>query len=211
MEIIRALSVKLSEDVLFTVTYQYHTEKSKDDPAGKKNDRTRSRYRMLGRIERIPDIEKKIAELHGDENRLKPWKWPQDPSWDGNILYMKDASSEGRSNWLRLKIRKAVSREEAALLMKGFKKDTDLDREMKKKGRKPKPEELYTVYTPNAVYDAKGYSCSDGSTVDIDDFDALLSKTGQNVWKEIQMKTTGPGHGKTEGGTGPSRTPPEVA
>lgn len=182
MEIIRALSVKLSEDTVFVLTYQYHTEKDPDDPAGKRNLRTASRYRMLGFVDTVENVEKRIQELHTDAFRLKPWKWPDDPSWEGDILYMKDASNEGQSNWLRLKLRKAVGREEGLQLLKGYKKDT-------KKGSPTFGQ--YVVFTPNAVYDAKGYTCSDGSTVDADDFDALLQKKGQNVWKEIRMKLVG--------------------
>lgn len=201
MEIIRALSVKLSEDTVFVLTYQYHTEKDPDDPSGKRNARAKSRYRMLGRVMKTEDAEKTVQTLHTDAYRTKPWKWPEDPSWDGEILYMKDASNEGRSNWLRLKLRKAVGKEEGLALMKGYKKDTDRTSDTFGK---------YVVFTPNAVYDVKGYSCSDGSKVDVDDLDSLLGKTGQNVWKEIQMKLVGPGAKPFPGGQKkPEATPAE--
>ena len=127
MEILRAASAKLDPETVFVMTYQYHTEKDPDDPNGKKKLRAKSRYRMLGRIEKLQDLEAKMAELRRDENRLSPWKWPDDPSWDGKILYAKDASSAGRSNWIRLKINKAVSWDNMLLLMQGVKKDTKKD------------------------------------------------------------------------------------
>ena len=184
MEILRAASAKLDPETVFVMTYQYHTEKDPDDPNGKKKLRAKSRYRMLGRIEKLQDLEAKMAELRRDENRLSPWKWPDDPSWDGKILYAKDASSAGRSNWIRLKINKALSWDNMLLLMQGFKKDTKKD--SKTFGK-------YVVMTPGAAYDTKGYTCSNGDVIDIDDKEALLAHVGQNVWKEIRMKLVGPG------------------
>ena len=179
MEILRAASARLNPSTLFVITYQYHTEKDPTDPKGRRTVKAASRYRMLGRIEKIADLEAKMAELRRDENRLSPWKWPDDPSWAGNMLYSKDATSGGRSNWIRLKINKAVSWENLLLLMQGFKKDTDKD---------SRTFGQYVVRTPGAAYDTKGYSCSDGGVVDIDDREALLAHVGQNVWKEIPMK-----------------------
>ena len=183
MEILRAVSARLDDETLFVMTYQYHTEKDPDDPEGKRNLKSASRYRMLGRVERIRDLEAKMAELRLDENRLFPWKWPDDPSWDKNILYAKDASNAGRSNWIRLKLNKALSWDNAVALMNGFKKDTDKD---------SRTFGQYVVRNPGAAYDLKGYSCSNGDTVDIDDREALLAHVGQNVWKEIKMKLVGP-------------------
>ena len=195
MEIVRALSVKLNEDTVFTLTYQYHTEKDEMDPAGKKNDRSKSCYRMLGRVMKIKDMEAEVMRLHQPENRLGAWKWPDDPDWKGSILYAKDASNEGQSNWLRNKVKKAVSWEEGLRIMAGYKKDVRLANELKKKGKRADPEEIYSVFTPNAVYDVKEYSCSDGSVIDVTDKEALLDKVGQNVWKEIKMKLVGPKEG----------------
>ena len=184
MEILRAASAKLDPETVFVMTYQYHTEKDPDDPNGKKKLRAKSRYRMLGRIEKLQDLEAKMAELRRDENRLSPWKWPDDPSWDGKILYAKDASSAGRSNWIRLKINKALSWDNMLLLRQGCKKDTD---------KKSRTFGQYVVMTPGAAYDTKGYTCSNGDVIDIDDKEALLAHVGQNVWKEIGMKLVGSG------------------
>ena len=70
IEILRAASAKLDPETIFVMTYQYHTEKDPDDPQGKKNLRAKSRYRMLGRVEKLQDLEAKMAELRRDENRL---------------------------------------------------------------------------------------------------------------------------------------------
>lgn len=183
MEILRAVSAKLDDDTLFVMTYQYHTEKDPDDPKGRKTIKAKSRYRFLGRIEKIADLEAKMAELRRDENRLSPWIWPDDPGWDGRILYSKDSTNAGRSNWIRLKLAKSLEWEDALALMAGFKKDTD---------RKSPTFGRYVVKTPGTEYDLKGYACSDGSVVDIDDRTALLQRPGRNVWKDIKMKLAGP-------------------
>ena len=185
MEIMRALSAKLDDETLLVLTYQYHTEKDPADPAGRRNDRSKSRYRMLGRVVKRAEMEDMIRGLHSDENRMGPWKWPDDPTWGGKILYMYDSNNEGFSNWLRLKLKKAVSWETALRIMAGYKKDT------KALFAKKTPEhEKYVAFNPNAVYETKGYSCSDGTRVDLTDREGLLAKAGQNVWKEIPLKST---------------------
>lgn len=183
MEILWAASTKLDEDTLFVLTYQYHTEKDPDDPRGRKTIKDRSRYRMLGRIERLPDLEAKMADLRRDENRLSPWKWPGDPGWGGRILYSNDSTNSGRSNWIRLKINKALPWDDFLHLCRGFKKDTDKSSPTYRR---------FVVPSPSAARDMKGYSCSDGSVVDVDDREALLKLVGQNVVKDIEMKLAGP-------------------
>lgn len=168
---------------MLALAYQYHTEKDPADPAGKRNLRTASRYRIIGRVESKEDFEKASFGLRSDAKRLLPWKWPDDPSWDGSVLYMKDASNACFSNWLRLRLRKAVPWETALRILAGYRKDTD---------RRSKTFGEYAVFVPNAVYDTEGYSCSDGSVVSLTDREALASKRGQNVWKEIRMKLVGP-------------------
>jgi hypothetical protein len=195
MEIIRAISVDLGENLVFCLSYQYHTEKDPNDPEGQRNDKSKSRYRMLGRVDTVENIEKAIQELHQDRNRVNPWKWPDDPTWDGRILYMKDSTNEGYSNWLRLKLRKKITPGEAARVFAGYKKDVKAAKEAKRKGAKPRPEELYSVFVKNAVYETEGYTCSDGTVLDITDFEALKAKKGQNVWKEIHMKLAGKAKG----------------
>jgi hypothetical protein len=182
MEILWAASTRLDDDTLFILTYQYHTEKDPADPKGRRTLREKSRYRMLGRIEKIADLEERMASLRRDENRLSPWKWPGDPSWDGRILYSNDSTNSGRSNWIRLKINKALPWEDFLRLCAGFKKDTD----------KTSPTFRQFV-VPNAATarDMKGYSATDGRTVDADDREALLGLVGQNVVKDIEMKLAG--------------------
>lgn len=190
IEILRALSTKLDDETLFVITYQYHTTKDPSDPKGRKTLRGESRYRMLGRVERISDLEAKMAELRRDQARLSPWRWPDDPSWDGEILYSKDATNAGRANWIRLKIAKAVPWESALAAMRGFRRDTD---------RKSPTFRQYVVRAPGSEYDVEGYRCTNGDVVNIDDREALLAHVGQNVVKEIEMKLAGKKDGASAG------------
>jgi archaeosine-15-forming tRNA-guanine transglycosylase len=180
MEILRAVSAKLDDDTIFIMTYQYHVEKDSSDPEGKRTLKSASRYRMIGRVEKIKDLEERMISLRSMDNRLNPWMWPDDPNWDKKILYSKDSSNMGRSNWIRLKINKAISWDNALNLMKGFKKDTDKSSETFGQ---------YVVRNPSSVYDLKDYTCSNGDIINIDDKDALLAHVGQNIYKEIKMKT----------------------
>ena len=188
MEIRTAVSVRLDEDTLFVLTYQYHTEADEADPAGKKKDRSRSRYRMLGRVERVSDLEARAKALRADSARLGPWKWPGDPSWEGRILYSKDSTAYGRSGWIRNKIKKAVSWEAYLRIMSGYKPDPKLAREARK-GKAVPVQELYSSFSPGSAlrkYGSEGlYRSSDGGEVDVLDRESLLAAAGQNVWREI--------------------------
>ena len=159
IEIMRAMSAYLDKDTIFVLTYQYHTEKDQTEPSGQKNDRSKSRYRMLGRIMKKADMEEAVYRMHSDENALKPWIWPDDPSWNGRILYMYDSNQKAFSNWLA---RFAKSTPES---------------------------EKYVRLNPNSAYIVKGYTCSDGDVIDITDRETLLKKVGQNVWFEIPLRS----------------------
>lgn len=189
MEIIRAVSVDLGDGLMFVLSYQYHTELN---PTTGRNDRTKSRYRMIGRVDTKENFDKLYLETRKDENRLNPWKWPDDPSWTGSILYMNDATNAGFSNWLRLKTMKAVGWDEYSHIVRGFKKDPKKALENKKRKNKLPVDEIYSAYNASAVYETEGYTCSDGSIVSILDRDALKTKAGQNLVLEIHMKISGP-------------------
>lgn len=198
-EILSAVSAKLDEDTVLVFTYQYHTEKDPADPAGQRNDKSKARYRFLGRVMKGEELEALAKELHRDENRTASWRWPGDPSWGGSILYAKDATNEGFSRWLRNKAKKAVPWPEAARILAGWKKDPEAAGRRARHARnakRPPAEEVYCVHNPNtafALYGAsEGLTCSDGTVVDLKDPAELAKKAGQNVWKEIKMKAANP-------------------
>jgi hypothetical protein len=182
MEIVKAVSVDLGGNLMAVLTLQYHTE---TDPATGKNDRSKSRWRVLGRVDGFDAFNAAFLETRKDENRLLPWKWPDDPSWNGRILYMNDSTNAGRSNWLRLKIMKALKPDAYLRSLAGYRKSKDA-----KKGAPAA--EAWTEFNPASVWPAAGWRCTDGTTVDVSDVEALKSKKGQNLWAEILMKSSGP-------------------
>lgn len=159
MALLKAVSIKLNDETMFIVTLQYHTEKG---------DRSKSRYRWLGRVCKTQDIAAKISEYKQNENKLNPWLWPNDPSWDGKILYT-DSDCSHAGSWLRSKMNKAVDWETGVKLLNGWDK---------------KKNEYFTA----KKYDTEEYNTEDGATISILDKNALLARVGQNVWKEQVKK-----------------------
>lgn len=159
MALLKAVSIKLDDDNMFIMTLQYHTEKG---------DRSKSRYRWLGRVCRIADVTAKISEFKQNENKLNPWIWPNDPSWNGKILYT-DSDCSHAGSWLRSKLNKAVDWDTGVKLLNGWDK---------------KKNEYFTA----KKYDTEDFCTEDGATISILDKDALLARVGQNVWKEQVKK-----------------------
>lgn len=159
MALLKAVSIKLDDNTMFIVTLQYHTEKG---------DRSKSRYRWLGRVCRIEDVARIVAEYKLPENKLNPWRWPNDPSWTGKILYT-DSDCSHAASWLRSKMNKMVDWETGVKALNGYDKKKNEYFEAKK-------------------YDTDGFMTEDGSTISILDKDALIARVGQNVWKEQTKK-----------------------
>lgn len=159
MALLKAVSIKLDDNTMFVMTLQYHTEKG---------DRSKSRYRWLGRVCRIQDVQAKITEYKQNENKLNPWIWPNDPSWDGKILYT-DSDCSHAASWLRSKLKKAVDWDTGVKIMNGWDKKKD---------------EYFTA----KKYDTEDFNTEDGTTISILDKDALLARVGQNIWKEQVKK-----------------------
>lgn len=181
MEIVRAVSADLGGNVMAVLTLQYHTEL---DPSTGRNDRSKSRWRLLGRVDGFDAFNAAFLETRKDENRLLPWKWPDDPGWNGRILYMNDSTNAGRSNWLRLKIMKALRPDAYLKALAGYRKAKD--------AKRGAGAEAWTEFNPASVWPSKGWKCSDGTTVDVDDVAALRLKRGTNVWAEVRMTSAGP-------------------
>lgn len=159
MALLKAVSIKLDDNTMFVMTLQYHTEKG---------DRSKSRYRWLGRVCRIQDVQDKIVEYKTNENKLNPWMWPNDPSWDGKILYT-DSDCAHAAAWLRSKLNKAVDWDTGVKIMNGWDKKKD---------------EYFTA----KKYDTEDFNTEDGASISILDKDALLARVGQNIWKEQVKK-----------------------
>ena len=166
MAILKAQSIKLSDDVVFILTFQYHTEKNDEG----KTDRSKSTYRWLGRISRISDIRNGIREMMADVNRLHDFKWPNDPSWQGAIFPGEESTNYRGARWLDTKLKKMVPWEKGLMLLGGYKN---------------KQQE----YNLNAIYPTQGYTTTNGDTIDITDKEALLAHVGQNVYRPHIQKS----------------------
>lgn len=183
MEIIRAVSVDLGDGLLMLLTQQYHTEL---DAGGLKNDRSKSRWRYLGRVARRDDLEAEWLAARRPENASRPWTWPEDPSWKGRILYMNDSTGAGESNWLRLKLSKAVGWDEWRRIAFGWKRDPAKAAEARKKKAKVPAEELYTEFNQAAAWPVEGFALPDGAPVDVMDPESLKKAAGRTFFLESE-------------------------
>lgn len=166
MQILKAVSLKPAEDVLLVVTYQYHVE---NDPATGKKDHSKSKYRWLARAYSIPELKLRIQDLNSDAKRLLPWTWPDDPTWDGKML-TKDSTNYDAARWLTLKLSKALPWDEGLKFLNGWDK--------KQNG-----------FNANKKYDLKGFTATDGSTLDLDDKDAVMKHVNQTFCKLSPLKS----------------------
>lgn len=166
MSILKAASIKLSDEVAFIVTFQYHTEKNAEG----RGDRSKSRYRWLGRVVNIADVRQEIMALMRDDVRLNPYRWPNDPSWNGSVCWGKDAGNMKAASWLNMKIKKLLPWEKGLMKLGGW-------------------ENSKQEYNLNAVYDLTGFQTSSGATIAINDREALLQHVGENIFKEHVQKS----------------------
>lgn len=174
MGILKGTAVKLDDNTILLVTMQYHTER---DPQTGKVDRSKSRYRWLARVDTTANFQTMAAEMKQDANRLNPWRWPDDPSWTGSIVYTDSGNLIG-SRWYTMKLKKAVDWDTGLKIFNGFKPALEA------KGQDP--------YNAKAKYDVDGYTLPDGTTISLTDKEALLAHVGQNLVKEQTMKSKTP-------------------
>ena len=164
MQIVKCVSMKVSDNIALLVTWQYHTEKTDQG----KVDRDKSTYRWLARVEKIEDIKKRIADMKSDAKRLEPWTWPDDPSWKGKI-FTKDSTNAVGASWLETKLKKLEDWESGLKHLNGFKK-------------------CLNDYKPSAKYELEGYLDPDGNEVSLTDREALLKLVGKNLYKPVLKK-----------------------
>lgn len=164
MQCVKCTSMKLTDDVVMFVSYQYHTEKN---DLGKVA-RDKSTYRWLAQIMKLEDAKALAAKMRSDAERLKPWRWENDPSWSGK-MYTKDSTNLAGSDWILTKLKKLTDWELGQKHLKGW-QDCKQD------------------YKPSATYDTEDYICPDGSKVSLTDKEALLKHVGEILWKPIFHK-----------------------
>ena len=165
----KAVSVKLTDDMIAIVAHVYHTADRKTNP----NDT--SWYKYVGRVAKISDLEAEIATLKDPANRLNAWHW-ECPAWPADWFFgYDDSNTQAKaSRWLQMKIKKALTWDAYVKLVKdGIKHVASLGKEK--------------AY-PGGMYDVEGYQDFKGVTFDITDKEALISHCGQTFWKDCVAK-----------------------
>ena len=167
MQILKGVSIKVSDDVMLLVTKQYHVEEDPNRPG--KKDHSKSRYRWLARAYDIPALKERIKEMNSDAHRLEAWRWPDDPNWDGKILG-RDSTQYDAARWLTLKLSKALPWEEGLKVLKGWDKKEKFFRD-------------------SLAYPTAGYQATDGSVIDLSDQAAVLSHVNQTFFLDHPLKS----------------------
>ena len=164
--VLKSVMMNLDSELKMLVTYQYHVEADPLDPAGKKKDRSKSKYRYLARIFKTDDLINKINELREDSNRLSRFKWPDDP-WP---WYVCAGYSDNWkvADWLATKLKKVKSWEDGQKILSGW-----------KSGTKTRLEGI----NEKAKYEIDGYQDDAGNLVSLTDLESLKKLVGKNLIK----------------------------
>jgi len=165
--ILKACCFKLddnpADNKICIATLQYHIEKDADD----KPIRSKSRYRWLARVTTLDDVKNAITDLESDAKRLEPWKWPNDPSWDGNVA-TDDSNGARGSAWLACRLKKLMTWEEGQRILQGGKKNPNAE------------------INRNAAYDLEDYQIQgEERKINLNDREALKGLVGKNLSKEL--------------------------
>lgn len=133
ISLMKGLSVKLDNDMLFTLAYLVHTEKGARD---------KSEYLFLGRVDKTADLQAEADEMLKPENKLNQWTWKGLPKYDA-VVYDKDSTNARGGRWILSKIRKAVEWDEFLKIVDGW-------------------NEKKQAYNDNAKYAVENYVTEDG-------------------------------------------------
>lgn len=155
ISLMKGITVKLSEDIVFTLGYLVHTEEKARD---------KSEYLYVGRIDKLSDLQAEANDLKSDAKRLLKWTWKGLPKYTSVVYDNDDLNSRG-SRWLESKIKKVVDWETFCKIVDGWK-------------------ELKGVFNDNAKYAVEDYTADDGTKIKNlkDAKDVLLTLVGQSVF-----------------------------
>ena len=172
MAVLKAVTIKLSDDVVVVCIERYHTE-TYDKSSIMQRDRSKHKYQWIARVQKISEIKKKIEELKTGEHAMDGYHWPDDPGWDGIMLFNKSTTNKAAAGWLEHRLKKIVDWDLGLKILDGWKTGG-------KKGNS---------YVPTAKYETEEYVAADGAVVSIKDKDTLLKYVGQNLFKQMVMKS----------------------
>lgn len=168
VSILKAQCIQVDDSTAVIVTQQYHTEPNEQG----KTDRQKSKYRWIGMVAKIADIKKLIADLSSDANRLKKWRWPNDPDpW--YICSSNESAGYAIAKFFENKLKKMRSWEEGQQFLRGWETQT--------KNRDG-------AYNSGAVYPTD-FKTVDGVPVDLTDKDSILKQVGKTIYREHIMKS----------------------
>ena len=161
MAILKAVSCKLSNGNIAILAFMYHTEIDPSDPAGKKKDRSKSQYRYEGLIISESSLQDKISKMKADPD--SSWHWPNLDTW--RISYDNEPTNKRGAKWLEARLKKTVDWPTFEKLLNGWKQTSN-------------------DYKDSRKYEIKGYTCSDGSMLDITK-ETLESLTSGSTFSKI--------------------------
>ena len=171
IELLKGFTTKLNDDTALTLAYLVHTEKG---------NRFNSDYIYSFRVDKIADLEAEADEMDKNENKVNKWTWKGLPKYDAVVYDKSDLNSRG-AKWLRMKIKKAVSFEEAVKMIDGW-------------------QAYKKAFNKNSTYKPGPYRCEDIFVEDLRKADpvVLASYVGKVFFSAALLKCQQPKEEVTE-------------
>jgi exopolysaccharide biosynthesis predicted pyruvyltransferase EpsI len=161
ISLMKGITVKLTEDIVFTLGYFVHTEEKA---------RAKSEYLYVGRVDKLADLQAEANDLNTDAKKLLKWTWKGLPKYESVVYDNDDLNSRG-SRWLQSKIKKIVDWETFCKVVDGWK-------------------EQKNTFNDNAKYVVEDYTSDDGTKIQNlkDAKDILPNLVGQSLIHSCVLK-----------------------
>lgn len=136
ISLMKGITVKLSDELVFTLGYFVHTEEKA---------RNKSEYLYVGRVDKLADLQAEANDLSSDAKKLLKWTWKGLPKY-ASVVYDNDDLNSRGSRWLNSKIKKVVDWETFCKIVDGWK-------------------EQKNTFNDNAKYVVEDYTSDDGTKI----------------------------------------------
>lgn len=162
ISVMKGMTCKLTDDIVFTLAYLVHTEEK---------NRAASEYYYLGRIDKVSDLMAEAEDIGSDAKKLQKWQWKNLPKYTSTVYDCDDTNARG-SRWLKTKIKKAVDWDTFCKLLDGWK-------------------EVKKAYNDNAKYPIDDYEVSDGTKIANlkEAKDVLIGLVGKTISHKCVLKS----------------------
>lgn len=169
IELLKGFTTKLNDDTVLTLAYLVHTEKG---------NRFNSDYVYSFRVDKLADLEAEANEMDKNENKVNKWTWKGLSKYDAVVYDKSDLNSRG-AKWLRTKIKKAVSFDEAIKMIDGW-------------------QSFKKAFNKNSTYKPGPYICEDIIVEDLRKADpsVLASYVGKVFFSAALLKCQQPKEAK---------------